>query len=70
MTLRRFFKLVKNFSIAIGIILIWRGTWLLLDYVDAVVFGGSHVWTALLGIIVGVIILYIPDHDLNELGKL
>lgn len=68
--MKRFLKLVRNFFVAIGIILIWRGTWLLLDYVDVIVFGGSHIWTALAGIIAGVLILYIPDHDLDELGKL
>ena len=70
MTPRKFKKLVKNFSVAIAIILIWRGTWLLLDYIDIWLFGGSHSLTAISGIIAGVLILYLPDHDLDELGKL
>ena len=70
MTPRKLKKLIKNFSVAIAIILIWRGTWLLLDYIDAWLLGGSHYLTAILGIVVGVLILYIPDHDLDELGKL
>ena len=70
MTPRKLKRLIKNFSVAIAIILIWRGTWLLLDYIDAWLLGGSHYLTAILGIVVGVLILYIPDHDLDELGKL
>lgn len=59
-----------NLSIVIGLVLIWRGIWYVLDVVDYWLFGGYHVWTAILGIIVGVIILYIPDHDLKEIEKL
>lgn len=70
MTSARFLKLFKNFSVAAAIIMIWRGIWYFLDVVDVLVFGGSHIGTALAGIIVGIIILYIPDHNLDELGKL
>ena len=41
--------LVKNISVAIGIVLIWRGIWYLLDGVDKWLFNGSHNWTALAG---------------------
>lgn len=34
------------------------------------VFGGSHAWTALGGIIIGFLILYLPDKDLKEIEKL
>ena len=60
----------KNVSIAIGIILIWRGVWVLLDLVDQQLFGGSHVITALLGIVVGVLILYLPEKNLKALERL
>lgn len=60
----------KNISIAIGIILIWRGVWVLLDLLDQVLFGGDHIVTAVSGIIVGVIILYLPDKNLNALERL
>ncbi len=55
---------------AAGIILIWRGIWYLLDLVDAQFFGGSHLATAVSGIIIGLLVLYLPDHDLDELSKL
>ena len=60
----------KNFSIVVALVLIWRGIWYVLDFVDGLVFGGSHFYTALGGIIAGLIILYLPDHDLKELEKL
>lgn len=63
-------NLVGNFMVAVAIILIWRGLWYVLDFIDKYLFGGSHVITAIVGIIVGVLILYIPDKDLKELGKL
>lgn len=60
----------KNFSIVIGLVLIWRGIWYVLDGLDKWIFGGSHTWTALGGIIIGLIILYLPDKDLKEIAKL
>jgi hypothetical protein len=62
--------LVKNISIVIGLVLIWRGIWYVLDELDTLIFGGSHVWTALGGIIIGLLILYLPDKDLKEIEKL
>jgi len=62
--------LVKNISTVIGLVLVWRGIWCVLDGLDKVFFGGSHVWTAIIGIIAGLIILYIPDKDLKEIEKL
>ncbi len=42
----------------------------MLDALDKWLFDGSHFWTALLGIIIGLMILYLPDHDLKEIEKL
>lgn len=70
MTTKKLLKLLRGFSVAVGIILIWRGAWYLLDIVDHQFFGGSHVFTAIIGILVGLAILYLPDHDLKELAKL
>ncbi len=62
--------LAKNISIVIGLVLVWRGIWHVLDSMDKVFFNGSHFWTGLFGIIIGLIILYIPDKDLKEIEKL
>ena len=40
---------------------IWNMVWL---------FGGSHLWTGLVGIIARLLILYLPNKDLKEIEKL
>lgn len=60
----------ENLAIVVGLVLIWRGIWYVLDAIDLVWFAGSHGWTAVGGIVLGLIILYIPDKDLKELKKL
>ncbi|HUT96193.1 MAG TPA: hypothetical protein VMW82_01325 [Candidatus Paceibacterota bacterium] len=62
--------LAKNISIVIGLVLVWRGIWYVLDGIDKWFLGGSHVWTAIIGIVIGLLILYLPDKDLKEIGKL
>lgn len=61
---------IKNFCIILGIVLIWRGIWYMLDYVDKIFFNGGHIGTALFGIVFGIVLLYLPDKDLKELQKL
>lgn len=70
MKFKNFIVAFKNFSIALGILLIWRGLWYVLDWVDLTLFLDNHMYTAVAGIIIGTIILYLPDKDLKELGKL
>lgn len=62
--------LAKNIVVVVGIVLVWRGTWYVLDDLDKWLFGGSHFWTSLAGVIVGLMILYFPDKDLKEIEKL
>ena len=60
----------RNISIVLGLVLIWRGIWYVLDAVDRNLFGNDHLYTAIAGILIGLLILYLPDHDLKELEKL
>lgn len=60
----------RNLSIVLGLVLAWRGVWYVLDGIDKWLFGGSHTYTAVLGIIIGFIVLYLPDGDLKEISKL
>ncbi len=62
--------LARNLSIVVGLVLIWRGIWYVLDAIDVQLFGGHHLWTALGGIVAGLFILYWPDKDLKEIEKL
>lgn len=56
--------------IVVGLVLIWRGIWYVLDAIDVWVFAGEHLWTAVGGIILGLALLYLPDKDLKEIAKL
>lgn len=60
----------RNIGIVLGLVLMWRGIWYILDWIDLTFFYNNHEWTALGGIIVGLLILYLPDHDLKEISKL
>lgn len=62
--------IASNLLIVIGLVMIWRGIWYVLDGADLAFFGGSHTWTAFGGIALGLFLLYLPDHDLKEIQKL
>jgi hypothetical protein len=61
---------IQTLVIVIGLVMIWRGVWYVLDQIDIVLFGSYNHWTGLLGIFIGVLLLYIPDRDLKEIEKL
>jgi len=63
-------QLGKDIFIVIGLVLVWRGLWYVIDGLDVWVFGGSHFWTAVVGTVVGLLMLYLPDKDLKEIEKL
>ncbi len=58
---------LHNVVRALGLVLVWRGIWQILDAIDYALFGGGHWLTAIFGLIVGVALLYLPDRDLKEL---
>lgn len=60
----------SSFAVVLGVVLIWRGIWFILDWVDRQFLGGTHIFSAIGGIILGFAILYLPDRDLSELRKL
>ena len=64
----RYFR--DNLAIALGLVLMWRGIWYILDAIDQNIFGGNHLLTALPWLIIGILILYLPDRDLKEIQKL
>lgn len=57
---------LHNFLIIVGIVLMWRGIWYILDRFDAAVFGGSHLLTAILGIAIGTALIYLLDWELED----
>jgi len=68
MKLIRYFS--KNLIVVLGVVLIWRGIWHILDQVDERIFGGNTLITAVGGIVLGLLLLYLPDKDLKEIEKL
>ncbi len=62
--------LTKNLSIVIGLVLVWRGIWHVLDGVDIYLLDGNKMITAIGGVVIGLLILYLPDKDLKEIQKL
>lgn len=65
--IRLFFK---NVFAVVAVVLVWRGIWITMDIFDQIVFGGSHYITAIFGIVIGLIMLYILDDDLKEFERL
>ncbi len=61
---------VRTLSIIVGLVLIWRGIWHVLDVVEVKYFGGELFWTGIAGIVIGSLLLYLPDRDLKEIEKL
>ncbi len=61
---------VRTLSIVVGLVIIWRGIWHVLDVIENTFFGGEMLWTGVVGIAIGILLLYIPDHDLKEIEKL
>jgi hypothetical protein len=60
----------KSIVVAIGLILVWRGVWVALDLIDKWLFGGNHIVTAILGIIIGLVFIYFPEKNLKTLERL
>ena len=60
----------RNVTIVIGLVLVWRGIWHILDAADLYIFAGNPFITTVGGILVGLALLYFPDHDLKEIEKL
>ena len=62
--------LSKNILTVFALVLVWRGVWYVLDGIDYWLFDGYNWFTGLIGILIGILILYIPDKDLKEIEKL
>lgn len=60
----------RNLATVVGLVLIWRGVWYVLDWIDLAFLGGNHAWLAVGGIVLGFVVLYFPDKDLKEIQKL
>lgn len=60
----------KNIIVVFALVMVWRGVWYILDGIDVWLFGEYSTWSGFLGLLIGLCILYLPDHDLKEIEKL
>jgi hypothetical protein len=67
---RRKTNFTKNLAIVSGIVLVWRGIWYMLDFLDKWLFGDSHFGTAVAGVLIGLGIIYLYDRELSAIEKL
>ncbi len=58
----------KSLSCVTGVVFIWYGIGIFIDYLAEAWFQGRELWFGCAVVIIGVIILYLPDQDLDELG--
>lgn len=61
---------IRNINVVIGLVLVWRGIWHGLDILETAIGMEQTLLAAIAGIVLGLILLYAPDHDLKELQKL
>jgi hypothetical protein len=67
---RKKLKIFKDISIILGIVIIWRGMWYFLDYIDVLLGIDSGLLSSIVWILVGFLVLYLPDGDLKEIERL
>lgn len=53
-----------------GVVLVWRGIWLILDTLDILIFHGMHALTGAVGVVIGMYILWRHHKNFNELRSL
>jgi hypothetical protein len=64
------YHIKKSMPIAVGLVLVWRGIWYAIEEVDRLFFSDFHGYTAAIGFVLGILILYLPDKDLKEIERL
>jgi len=57
-------KFVSTLLVVVGVVLVWRGLW---NLMDIYFFPGKPVLSNILSVLIGVLIFYLPDRDLSEL---
>ncbi len=60
--MKGFRRLSSTLLVAIGVILIWRGIWVLTDLIDKALFGKESYFLAFSSIVVGILVLYFHHH--------
>jgi len=56
---------MRNIIIAIGVVLVWRGVW---HMADMYLFPNNPLLSNIVSLVIGILILYLPDGSLHHLG--
>lgn len=64
LSLQRDKNFIPNLVLCIGVVFVWRGVW---NLVDAYFFPGDELLSNILSIVLGVFIIYLPDHSFEQL---
>lgn len=65
LSLKRDKHFIRNLIIAVGVVLVWRGGWMLCDMY---LLPNNPLRSSIVSIVAGVLILYLPDWSLESLG--
>jgi len=58
---------LRNVVVVVGVVFVWRGIWNLMDkyfFPDL-----PYAWNNIISILLGALILYLPDSSIDELGE-
>lgn len=69
-TIKHLLRGLRSMYVVLGVVLIWRGVWVILDFFDVLIFGEISLILAGVSILVGLFLLFKHDHKLDELGHL
>ncbi|MBT5016580.1 hypothetical protein HN748_01905 [Candidatus Peregrinibacteria bacterium] len=57
-------EIIETFIMVLGVIMVWRGIWHLLD---TYLFPENELISSLICILVGLLLIYLPDKNLKQL---
>lgn len=55
---------LRNLVVVLGVVMVWRGLW---DIVDKYFLPGNPLLSDVFSIIIGILLLYLPDSNLDDL---
>ncbi len=60
---KQFIYFSRYLIASVGLVLVWRGLWFILDQIELSLLGGNHAGMAIASVIVGMYILYLSGHE-------
>ena len=60
---KQFIYFSRYLIASVGLVLVWRGLWFILDQIELSLLGGNHAGMAIASVIAGMYILYLSGHE-------